>query len=142
MARILIIDDDPDAREGLRRLLEAEGHVVEEASDGSEALRRFAGRPADLVFTDIFMPHMGGLEFVLRVRETFPESPIVAMSGGGARLGSGRALEAAHALGAVVSLSKPITRSDVRRALSATIGPDSGGDPWARRGPNAERGNP
>lgn len=120
MARILIIDDDNDVRAGLRRLLEIAGHEVEEASDGSQALRRFAGSPADVVFTDIFMPHMDGLEFVMRVRETFPESPIVAMSGGGT-LDAGPVLQAADALGVVCTLRKPLTREAVQQALSASL---------------------
>jgi len=120
VARILIIDDDDDVRAGLRRLLEAEGHEVDEAVDGSQALRRFAGRPADVVFTDIFMPHMDGLEFVMRVRETFPEAPLVAMSGGG-QMAAGQVLQAAEALGVVYALDKPLTREAVRDALEAAL---------------------
>ncbi|MDZ7778796.1 MAG: response regulator [Gemmatimonadota bacterium] len=120
MARILIIDDDNEARAGLRRLLESEGHDVEEASDGSQALRRFAGSPADVVFTDIFMPRMDGLEFVMRLRETFPEAPIVAMSGGG-HLEAEPVLHAADALGVVRSLAKPLTRDAVREALEVAL---------------------
>lgn len=120
MARILIIDDDDEARTGLRRLLESDGHEVEEAADGSQALRRFAGSPADVVFTDIFMPHMDGLEFVMRVRETFPEAPIVAMSGGG-QIEAGPVLQAAEALGVVRSLAKPLTRDAVRAAVEVAL---------------------
>lgn len=121
MARILIIDDDDEARAGLRRILEADGHRVEEAADGAQALRRFAGDPADVVFTDIFMPRMDGLEFVMRVRETFPESPIVAMSGGGQVVDGTDVLQAAHALGVVGSLTKPLTRASVRAALEQAL---------------------
>jgi CheY-like chemotaxis protein len=121
MVRVLIIDDDDEARTGLRRLLEAEGHDVEEAADGSQALRRFAGSPADLVITDIFMPHMDGLEFVMRVRETLPEAPIIAMSGGG-QIAAGPVLQAAEALGVVRSLSKPLTRGAVQEALAEALG--------------------
>lgn len=123
MARILIIDDDSQARSGLRRLLESEGHEVEEAADGSQALRRFAGSPADLVFTDIFMPHMDGLEFVMRVRETFPEAPIVAMSGGG-QMDAGPVLQAAEALGVVRTLTKPLTREAVQSAIAEALQED------------------
>ncbi len=120
MAKILIIDDDGEARSGLRRLLESDGHEVEEAADGAQALRRFAGSPADLVFTDIFMPHMDGLEFVMRVRQTFPEAPIVAMSGGG-QMEAGPVLQAAEALGVVCTLAKPLTRDTVQAAVGAAL---------------------
>lgn len=123
LARVLIIDDDDDARHGLRRLLEAEGHEIEEAEDGSQALRRFAGSPADVVFTDIFMPRMDGLELVMRLRETFPEAPIIAMSGGG-QMAAGPVLQAAEALGVVRSLSKPLTRAAVQEALAEALGDD------------------
>ncbi len=49
MAQILIVDDDPSILRVLRGVLETEGHEVTEESDGARALRRFAGRPADLV---------------------------------------------------------------------------------------------
>lgn len=120
VARILIIDDDDEARGGLRRLLESDGHHVDEAADGSQALRWFAGSPADLVFTDIFMPRMDGLEFVMRVRETFPDAPIIAMSGGG-YLEAGPVLQAADALGVARSLTKPLTREAVREAVAVAL---------------------
>lgn len=121
LAKVIIIDDDHDARKGLRRLLEAEGHEVEEAEDGSRALRRLVGSPADLIFTDIFMPRMDGLELVMRLREAFPEAPIIAMSGGG-QLAAGPVLQAAEALGVVRSLAKPLTRGAVQEALAEALG--------------------
>ncbi len=121
MANILVIDDDSEITEALRRILEAEGHVVREASDGKTALRHFAGNPADLVITDIYMPEMDGIEFLIRVREAFPESRIVAMSGGGF-LSRDRVLGAASMLGASPVLEKPFSVEEVvdvvDRALS------------------------
>ena len=106
MSSILIIDDDPGVVRVLRRALVREGFEVHEAGDGQTALRRFAGSPTDLVITDICMPGMGGLEFLQRVSETFPEARLVAMSGGGATP-KGPLLEAARALGASAVLEKP-----------------------------------
>lgn len=83
MPRIMIVDDDPATLRSLRQIPEEEGHTVDEAPDGQVALRHFAGNPADLVICDVYMPNMNGIEFVIRVREAFPEAKIVGLSGGG-----------------------------------------------------------
>lgn len=126
MATILIIDDDPDVLRPLRRILESKGHTVAEASDGQTALRYFAGHPTDLVLTDIYMPQMDGIEFIMRVKEAFPEARILAMSGGG-RLSMDSVLGAASKLGAEDVLAKPFTADEVLaavdRALASPAGP-------------------
>ena len=122
MAQILIVDDNDAVRRGLRGMLEAEGHAVDEAADGKEALRRFAGSPADLVFADIYMEEMDGLQFLMRLREAWPEARIVAMSGGGF-LDSGSVLSAAASLGAVGTLEKPFERAEVLAMLAEHLEP-------------------
>ncbi len=122
MASILIIDDQPEVLRALRKTLQREGHTVTDAADGKAALRRFAGSPTDLVISDIYMPEMDGIEFLMRVREAFPEARIIALSGGG-YLGKEEVLAAAGNLGAVGILEKPFSVEEclelVRRALEA-----------------------
>ena len=122
MASILIIDDNDPIRSLLRRLLERVGHTVYEAADGKTALRMYAGNPADLVITDIYMPEMDGIEFLIRVREAFPEARVIALSGG-SHIGKEDVLRDATLLGAVGVLEKPFTVEEclelVRRALEA-----------------------
>ncbi len=77
----MIVDDDPATIQSLRQILGEEGHPV--APDGQVALRHVAGTPADLVICDVYMPNKNGIEFVIRVREAFPEAKIVGLSGGG-----------------------------------------------------------
>jgi DNA-binding response OmpR family regulator len=62
-ATVLAIDDDPSLRGIVRRMLEAEGFHVEEASDGESALRLIQARaePFDLVLTDLSMPTLMGV---------------------------------------------------------------------------------
>ena len=120
MARILIVDDDVNVRSSLRSVLEDEGHEVEEEGDGARALRRFAGHPADLVITDVFMPEMNGIEFAMRVREAFPEAKIVGMSGGGL-ISSESVLAALEALGAVGTLEKPLTVDEVVQTVAEAL---------------------
>ena len=69
MARVLIVDDEPSMRFLLRAMFEIEGHVVEEASSGLEAIQLIeGGRPPDLVVTDFMMPLMNGGELIGRLR--------------------------------------------------------------------------
>ena len=79
MADILIIDDEPGVLGVLRRILEGAGHSVSEAPNGEVALQEFEGKPADLVITDIFMPEMDGIEFLVHLRTTFPDAKVLAV---------------------------------------------------------------
>ena len=125
MARILIVDDDTNLRAALRRILEDEGHEVLEEVDGSRALRLFAGDPTDLVITDVYMPHMNGIEFAMLVREAYPEVKIVGMSGGGA-LEAGSVLGALEALGAVGTIEKPLDVDVVLRVVGGALAAERG----------------
>jgi CheY-like chemotaxis protein len=121
MPRILVVDDDPNLRAAIRRMLEPEGFEVEEASDGWDALRAFRARPADLVLCDVFMPEMDGLDVLRELAREFSGARVVAMSGGGFR-GTMNLLPVAQHLGAAAVLYKPFERAElltvVRQALS------------------------
>ena len=83
-----------------------------EAPDGAKALRWFAGQPTDVVISDIYMPEMNGIEFLMRVQEAFPEARVIAMSGGGF-ISKDDVLEAASKLGANGVLPKPFGPDEV-----------------------------
>jgi|Laugresp1bdmlbsn_1035097.scaffolds.fasta_scaffold15555_3 CheY-like chemotaxis protein len=69
MAKILVVDDDVDARDLLKILIQAQGrHSVFFANDGVEALKVARDAMPDLIITDIKMPNMDGYEFVRRLR--------------------------------------------------------------------------
>ena len=68
MARILVVDDEPDQRFLLRRIFERAGHEVTDADDGAAALRAVRESPPDLVVTDIMMPVLDGAELIQRLR--------------------------------------------------------------------------
>ena len=68
MATILIIDDDKHVRYLLKALLETMGHHILEASNGSEALKVLHHQMPSLVFVDIFMPEMDGIELLRNAR--------------------------------------------------------------------------
>lgn len=81
MTRILIVDDEPLAREQLKRLLEAEEEfqVAGEASNGEEALQRLKNESFDVVFFDIDMPVMNGLDAATRLT-TWEDPPLVVFA--------------------------------------------------------------
>jgi CheY-like chemotaxis protein len=104
----------------LRKILEGAGHSVTDAPDGEVALRHYEGKPADLVITDIFMPGMDGIEFLVHIRKTFPEARVLAMSGGGL-LSRDQALSDAFLLGADGILQKPFSKDEVLEAVDRTL---------------------
>lgn len=83
MIRLLIVDDERLEREGVKYLLaQEEGEwKIYEASNGKDALQILREEEIDLLLTDIKMPHMDGLELTSRVRELYPELPVVIFSG-------------------------------------------------------------
>jgi CheY-like chemotaxis protein len=75
---ILVVDDEPMVRATLKMLLNFEGHTVELASDGSEALQKLAEQEFDIVFTDLNMPGMRGDELARRMKRENPQQ-VIAM---------------------------------------------------------------
>ncbi|HKW70506.1 MAG TPA: response regulator transcription factor [Candidatus Dormibacteraeota bacterium] len=69
-SRILVVEDDPRLAATLERVLMAEGHDVEVAGEGNEALRRARERPFDLVVLDIMLPGLDGIAVCRRMRST------------------------------------------------------------------------
>jgi CheY-like chemotaxis protein len=83
VAKILVVDDEPDARFLLRYAFERAGHEVFEASNGKTALEAVQASPPALVVTDMMMPIMGGHEMIRCLRGA-PETagiPVLSVSG-------------------------------------------------------------
>ena len=88
MAKILVIDDERAIRNTLKEILEFEGYSVEVAENGRTGLEKALNHPFDLIFTDIKMPEMDGLEFLAAYREGIvqhnsEEAPVVVITGHG-----------------------------------------------------------
>lgn len=96
MARILVVDDEPDQRALLRRIFERAGHEVRDAGHGAAALAAVRQSAPDLVVTDMMMPVMDGPELILRLRAepTTAGIPILAASGDGDLAGGADAIVA------------------------------------------------
>lgn len=116
MARILIIDDEPQIRSMLKLMLEREGYEVVEAPDGVEGIKIYRQNPADLIITDLIMPNKDGIGMIIDLKKEFPDVNIIAMSGGGLNKPDGY-LKGAKKLGAACTLTKPIDREEMLRAV-------------------------
>lgn len=83
MAKILVIDDEKSIRNALKEILEFEGHDVQDAQDGSEGFAKAEQEKFDLVFSDIKMPKMDGIEFLTKLQEIQPDTAVIMISGHG-----------------------------------------------------------
>ena len=124
MAKILIVDDDSAVQATIRLLLERAGHSVVVASDGRKGLAVFEAGEFDLLFLDIFMPGMDGIETMRRVHQQRPRTPVVVISGKPVVSDPAKApdfLTMATKLGAVCGLQKPFKPSDLLAAVAACL---------------------
>jgi CheY-like chemotaxis protein len=80
MKRVLVVDDDPAAAEGLRLLLGTDGYEAVAFHDGAAALARLAADSIDAVVTDLEMPHVHGVEVVRAARATHPNAPVFVVT--------------------------------------------------------------
>jgi DNA-binding NtrC family response regulator len=80
LGKILIVEDDAITRRNLSVLLKDEGYDVDQAGDGVQALEVLAGRPFDLVLSDIVMPRMDGLKLLQQLHFMAPQMPVVIMT--------------------------------------------------------------
>ena len=104
MARILLIEDQPDVRESLQRMLEVEGHRVEAAGSAEEGLGWVKRKRFDVVLTDYQLPGMDGFEVVKILHENDPQLPVILMT---AYHTTERVIEATQ-IGAYDYVMKPI----------------------------------
>ena len=125
---ILVVDDERNIRTGLGKALELDGYRVSLASDGQEALEMMSREEFDLIITDLIMPNKDGIGMIIDLKKEFPEVKIIAMSGGGLNRPEGY-LRGAHKLGAAYTLSKPLNRNDLLRAVRDTLKGASAGTP-------------
>jgi two-component system nitrogen regulation response regulator NtrX len=117
-ATVLIVDDEAGIRFSLRGILEDEGFAVLEAESGEAGLEALeSGEGADLVFLDIWLPGMDGLDVLTRIRESRPDLPVVMISGHGTIETAVKALK----IGAFDFIEKPLSLEKVLLAAHKAL---------------------
>ena len=111
------MDDDPVSLKAVAEVLRAEGHSVETARSGREALETFRRRGFDLVVTDLAMPDMSGDSLAAAIKRVAPQMPIIMLTG------FGDLMEAAGETPAGVDrlVPKPFTRDSLQEAMAKLI---------------------
>src|SRR5262245_6998729 len=134
MADILIGDADCNVQLAMRQIVESAGHRVIEASNGQDAIELFEEFRPDLVITDLFMPHTGGIEMIRVIRRMTPAAGIIAISG--SCIGSGwNCLDSVVVWEANLALQKPFTCSQLLSAIDRALGGRMPVDPTHRNAP-------
>ncbi len=121
MANVLIVDDEEQVRDLLRSFLLRKGHDVRDASDGGAALKLHRQSPADLIILDLIMPNKEGLQTIVDLRKEFPDTKIIAISGGGGSGDPNSYLSMAVNLGASLAIAKPFGLEELGESLKATL---------------------
>ena len=79
-SRLLVVDDDPDVRDSLRRALGYAGYAVATAANGADALASVSRSPVDLIILDVLMPMLDGFDTCRALRERGNATPVIVLT--------------------------------------------------------------
>jgi two-component system response regulator PilR (NtrC family) len=116
MARALIVDDDETIRDTLYELL-SENYICQTAETAEKAFARLQADTYDVVLTDISMPGLSGLELLGQVRQRFPDTPVIVISG----ISDQEHAQGLIKLGAFDYLLKPFSLDEVEKSVKRAI---------------------
>lgn len=116
MARLLLVDDDETIRDTLYELLSAD-YICQTAETAEKALARLEADEYDIVLTDISMPGLSGLELLGHVRQKFPNTPVIIISG----IGDQEHAQGLIRLGAFDFLLKPFSLEVVEKSVKRAV---------------------
>lgn len=114
---ILIVEDEPNMRLGLKDNLEFEGYSVDLAEDGAEGLDKILKKPYDLIIMDVMMPKMSGLDACKKAREAGIETPILLLTAKSEEIDKVIGLE----LGADDYVTKPFSLRELLARIKAIL---------------------
>ena len=126
MALILVVDDEVEVGEAIRRVLDRAGFQVVVARGVSEGLQAAQTQQPDIVVTDMIMPKTNGIELIKTLRSRYPRVQVIAISGGGSfglrsykpdAIKTHAYLAAAREAGAEEILTKPFDMNDLLAAV-------------------------
>ena len=115
---ILVVDDDPDCRNLLQQILEANDFQVQTAINGIDAIDKYKANPADLIIMDIVMPEKEGIETIMELKNDYPGVKIIAMSGS---LDAKLYIETAQLLGVNCTFSKNFAPKELLEKVKELI---------------------
>jgi putative two-component system response regulator len=113
----LVVDDESHLRQAIRRLMESEGFVCEEAASAEAALVVLAKRPVSVILSDVRMPRMDGLTFLREVRARYPDAAVVMITA----VADVDVAVSCLALGAMDYLMKPFHLDEVRARVGQVL---------------------
>jgi nitrogen regulation protein NR(I) len=111
---VLIVDDELNIRRVLAAMLKREGYEVTTASDGEQALGVLQKSPTHVVVTDLVMPRLGGMDLLKKVRDDFPDVPVIMITAHGTVDSAVTALKA----GAFDYITKPFEQEELRKVIA------------------------
>ena len=118
---ILIVEDEKNTREGLRKFLESQDYDVLTAENGEEALRKIERERPDLVLTDIRMPGMDGVALLEKIKVKFPEISVILLTAYGTVENAVKAIK----LGAFHYLTKPVNLEELELLIKKALAQQS-----------------
>jgi two-component system, NtrC family, response regulator AtoC len=118
---ILVVDDEPLVCDAVKMMLSFDGHKVQTAASGQEALALLENGSFDLVITDFEMPHMKGDELAAAIKARSPKQPVVMITAYAEMLeAAGNPLKGVDCL-----ISKPFLLVNLREAVAKATSPDA-----------------
>lgn len=117
LPRILVVDDDPVVAKSIDRVLTAKGFAVINAQSGEDALQKLKNETYDVVFTDIKMPGISGIEVAERIKASQPWLPVVIVTGYSSLENQSRA----KAAGVSAFLNKPLSPEMIESSASKAL---------------------
>jgi DNA-binding response OmpR family regulator len=117
MARILLVEDEPQMQRGLKDNLEFEGHEVTIAGDGNKGLQTLLRETFDIIVLDVMLPQMSGFDIVRKAREKGVRTPILMLTAKGEEIDKVLGLE----LGADDYVTKPFGLHELIARINALL---------------------
>jgi FixJ family two-component response regulator len=114
---IAIVDDEPQVRRALRRLLSTHGYQVEEYPGGTTFMEAQADHPADCLVLDLHMPGMSGFELLASMQADHQRTPVIVITANE----ENDTQERTRSLGARAFLNKPVNQSSLLTAIEASL---------------------
>ncbi len=114
LRRILVVDDEENARVALAKILSREGYEVATAGNGYEALNFLRNKEVDLIITDINMPEMNGISFLRELNQSHPSCNVIMIT---AHAEVETYMEAMN-LGAFEYINKPLNVEDLKKIIA------------------------